>query len=76
MRQLETSRHEILAAIASLTLEHGYSPTIREIGAKVGIKSPSTMQIRLQALAEAGLVTYQPHLARTLAITDAGRAEL
>jgi len=37
--------------------EKGYPPTVREIGAAVGLQSPSSVQFHLNALAEKGYLT-------------------
>jgi repressor LexA len=36
--------------------EHGYAPSVREIGDAVGLKSPSTVHYHLENLAERGLI--------------------
>lgn len=35
---------------------HGYAPTIRELCKLVGVKSPATMQARLQELETSGMI--------------------
>jgi repressor LexA len=42
--------------IEAFTKEHGFPPTVREIGEGTGISSPSTVQGYLDALADAGYI--------------------
>lgn len=46
----------ILQVIADWVQRHGYSPTVREIGAAVGLRSPSSVTHHLKALERHGLV--------------------
>ena len=39
---------------------HGYPPTVREIGEKVGLASPSTVHAHLANLERAGLLKRDP----------------
>lgn len=55
---------------------HGYSPTIRELGDELGIRSTNGVHDLVRALVRKGLVTKPPNTSRTLMITDAGRAWL
>jgi len=45
---------------------HGYPPTVREIGAKVGLASPSTVHAHLANLERAGLLKRDPTKPRAL----------
>lgn len=45
---------DIIFAISVLTARRGYPPTVRELMAEVGLKSPSSMQYRLVRLDAAG----------------------
>lgn len=46
----EKIRHKILEFIVSYIQEHGYSPTVREIGNGVGLKSSSSVQSHLKKM--------------------------
>lgn len=46
----------------------GYSPTVREIGQAVGLKSTSTVHAYLVRLKEKGLITVYPDAPRTIRI--------
>lgn len=49
-------RNEILKAIVSYIQEHGYSPSVREIGEMVGLKSSSTIHHHLYVLSSEGKI--------------------
>ena len=58
--------------------EHGYPPTVREIGEEVGLASPSTVHAHLANLERAGLIKRDPTKPRALELRrdpkpDAGR---
>ena len=48
---------------------HGYPPTVREIGEKVGLASPSTVHAHLANLERAGLIKRDPTKPRALELT-------
>ncbi|TAM57979.1 transcriptional repressor LexA [bacterium] len=56
----------ILDVIASFTREHGYPPSVREIGERVGLSSSSTVQSHLKTLERRGLVKRDPTKPRAL----------
>lgn len=64
---------EVLAIIAKLHCQHGYAPTVREIGAALGISSSNASADHLKALRRKGLIVWTPRTARTIALTEAGR---
>lgn len=49
-------RKEILEAIISYIQEHGYAPTVREIGEMVGLKSSSSVQSHLDRMLADGMI--------------------
>lgn len=53
-RQGEQVRESIVEAIKSYIQEHGYAPTVREIGEMVGLKSTSSVQSHLTRLFSEG----------------------
>lgn len=61
---------QIVEAITRLWREMGYAPTVREMCDAVGIKSPGTMNYRLQRLRDKGLVTYIDRVPRTLRVVE------
>ncbi|MDQ5820116.1 MAG: transcriptional repressor LexA [Actinomycetota bacterium] len=58
---------------------HGYPPTVREIGEKVGLASPSTVHAHLANLERAGLLKRDPTKPRALELvgrrTSAARSD-
>lgn len=62
----------ILDAIRWHIGENGYSPSVRELCAALGITSPSAMKYRLDRLREKGLVTFDRYKQRTLRLTEKG----
>lgn len=53
-KQGEQVRERIVEAIKSYIQEHGYPPTVREIGEMVGLKSTSCVQSHLTRLFNEG----------------------
>lgn len=64
----------ILRYIRDYMLEHGWSPSLRELGADVGLKSLSSIHRRLLSLDEQGLVQYRG--VRQLRVTAEGLRKL
>src|SRR5881275_2176622 len=54
---------------------HGYPPTVREIGEKVGLASPSTVHAHLANLERAGYLKRDPTKPRALELTGLRRAD-
>jgi repressor LexA len=53
--------------------EHGYPPTVREIGEAVGLRSPSTVHGHLAQLERAGALRRDPTKPRAIELTDRRR---
>ena len=58
--------------IRSYSDEHGYPPSVREIGAAVGLASPSTVHMHLKVLEEQGLIKRDSKKPRTIGVMDKG----
>ena len=56
MNRLTAKQQRIYDYIVDFTAEQGYPPSVREIAAAVGLKSPSTVHFHLKALEEAGVI--------------------
>lgn len=56
MKQLTQKQQVIYDYLTQFTAQHGYPPSVREIAAAVGLKSPSTVHFHLKALEEAGAI--------------------
>ena len=70
MGNLTVKQQRIYDFIQDFTARHGYPPSVREIGAAVGLKSPSTVHFHLKGLEEAGMIIKAE--GKTRAITLAG----
>lgn len=60
----------ILAYISHYMASNGYSPTYREIGSAVGIRSSSTVCSHLRALRDQGFIAFDSRKARGISISD------
>ncbi|MDO4404025.1 MAG: transcriptional repressor LexA [Atopobiaceae bacterium] len=56
--------------ICSYTKERGYPPSVREIGAAVGLASPSTVHMHLKVLQERGLIKRDSKKPRTIEVVS------
>ncbi len=52
--ELTPAQQKMLDAIKAFKSHHGYAPTIRELGDRLGIKSPNGVQCHLLALEKKG----------------------
>ena len=59
-------QRRILEVIRAFTAEHGYPPSVREIGELVGLSSSSTIHAHLKALERRGLISRDPTKPRAL----------
>jgi repressor LexA len=64
---MSARQRQMLAYIREYIQAHGWPPTVREIGAALGIKSTSTVAHHLRALARLGYVELGPG-ARTIRV--------
>jgi repressor LexA len=72
---LSKRQSEIYDFVLSYVDEHGYPPTVREIGEAVGLASPSTVHAHLANLERAGYLRRDPTKPRALEVTARGRAQ-
>lgn len=63
-----------LTFIREHVTEHGYPPTVRELGDAIGVKSPSTVTLILDRMMSAGLIRRVPGRPRAIQIVES-RAE-
>ena len=68
MKQLTAKQQQIYDYIIAFTDEHGYPPSVREIGEYVGLKSPSTVHFHLKGLQSAGLITQAAGKTRAISV--------
>ena len=65
---LTERQRKILAMIRETVADHGYPPSIREIGEAVGLTSPSSVHSQLEALQRKGFIRRDPTKPRTIAV--------
>ena len=71
MKALTPKQQQIYDYIVSFSQEHGYPPSVREIGEHVGLKSPSTVHFHLKGLETAGLITKAEGKTRAITVSGA-----
>src|SRR5881392_3071751 len=72
---LTDRQQEIWDFLVSYVESHGYPPTVREVGEKVGLASPSTVHAHLANLERAGYLRRDPTKPRALELIGHRRAE-
>jgi len=72
---LTSRQQEIWQFLAAYVDEHGYPPTVREIGDAVGLASPSTVHAHLANLERAGLLKRDPTKPRAIELVGRRREE-
>ena len=70
---LTTRQQEIWQFLADYVDDHGYPPTVREIGEAVGLASPSTVHAHLANLERAGLLRRDPTKPRAIELVGRTR---
>ena len=66
-------QQEIFDFLVGYQEQHGYPPTVREIGEAVGLASPSTVHAHLANLERAGFLRRDPTKPRALELLGGGR---
>jgi repressor LexA len=72
---LTARQQEIWNFLVEYVDGHGYPPTVREIGERVGLASPSTVHAHLANLERAGLLRRDPTKPRALELIGREREE-
>jgi repressor LexA len=72
---LTARQQEIWNFLVEYVDGHGYPPTVREIGERVGLASPSTVHAHLANLERAGLLKRDPTKPRALELVGRERRE-
>jgi repressor LexA len=72
---LTDRQQEIWNFLIQYVDDHGYPPTVREIGEAVGLASPSTVHAHLANLERAGLLRRDPTKPRALELVGRERRE-
>jgi repressor LexA len=68
---LTVRQRKVLQVIRESIATRGYPPSVREIGEKVGLKSPSSVAYQLDALQRKGLLRKDPNRPRAVDIRPA-----
>ncbi len=71
-KQLTGRQQQILDFILETVRDRGYPPAVREIGAAVGLSSPSTVHSHLSALVKAGCIRRDPSKPRAIEVLNTG----
>jgi repressor LexA len=72
---LTARQQEIWQFLVMYVDDHGYPPTVREIGEEVGLASPSTVHAHLANLERVGLIKRDPSKPRAIELTGHRRVE-
>ena len=72
--KISKRQQSIYDFICAYTKDHGYPPSVREIGAAVGLASPSTVHMHLKSLEDKGYIHRDSNKPRTIEVVDDGAA--
>ena len=72
---LTARQQEIWQFLVQYVDDHGYPPTVREIGDAVGLASPSTVHAHLANLDRAGLIRRDPTKPRAIELVGRAKPE-
>jgi repressor LexA len=67
---LTSRQREIYEFLKEKITKRGYGPTVREIGAQFGIRSPNGVMCHLKALEKKGLISRESHMSRAIQLSD------
>ena len=67
---LTTRQRDIYNFLKDKIVNRGYGPTVREIGAHFGIRSPNGVMCHLKALEKKGLITRESHMSRAIQLSE------
>ena len=70
MSDLTPRQQQVLDYIVAHVQEHGYPPTVREIGAHLVIRSTNGVTCHLKALERKGRIRHTPHASRGIALAS------
>lgn len=68
--KISKRQQSIYDFICSYTKDHGYPPSVREIGTAVGLASPSTVHMHLKSLEDKGYIHRDSKKPRTIEVVD------
>lgn len=67
---LTDRQQQIYDFLKDKIINRGYGPTVREIGAHFGIRSPNGVMCHLKALEKKGLITREQNMSRAIQLTE------
>ncbi|MPZ51590.1 MAG: transcriptional repressor LexA [Acidimicrobiia bacterium] len=67
---LTARQQQVLQFIRETVVDRGYPPSVREIGAALGLSSPSTVHSHLSSLVDAGAIRRDPTKPRAIEVLD------
>jgi repressor LexA len=67
-KEMEERLRKILEFLSSFQEKSGYSPSIREIGDKIGVKSTSLVDFYLDKLENRGTIVRDKHISRSIRV--------
>jgi repressor LexA len=70
MSELTSRQQEILEYIYEMVRSRGYPPSVREIGDRVGLRSPSTVHSHLSSLVRSGYLRRDPSKPRAIEVIE------
>lgn len=68
--RLSARQQRILTFVREWVAQHGYAPSVREIGEAVGLASPSSVKYQLEVLERHGLIRRAANSPRALDLAD------
>ena len=66
--QLTPRQARILGVIQQAVADHGYPPSVREIGDAVGLRSPSSVHAQMNTLEDLGYIRRDPSRPRAIEV--------
>lgn len=75
MKNIDIKVEQVYNCINSYLDEHGFPPTVREIGAHIGVKSTSTVYYYLEKLKKDGKITQQDNKNRAITVPNAVKSK-
>lgn len=70
MGKLTVKQQQIFEYIQSFAEDHGYPPSVREIGDHLGLKSPSTVHFHLKGLRANGMISQAEGKTRAITVME------
>lgn len=76
MAKLTRKQQQIYNFILEFTAQHGYPPSVREIGTAMGLKSPSTVHFHMKGLEQAGVIIKAEGKTRAISLPGVSLGQL